>query len=367
MTGNVYIISIPSGADIFVNGSDQKTTTACTVANAPVGENTLTLRLENFNDYSETIVVPDGDTINIVANLVPSQGCAYFTTTPPGATISIDNQSQVNTNGDPLITPALICGATLNVQHTYRLILAGYLTTEDTFILGTDQGQTISTTLSTCPSISLVVNPMSGTIGDMLTLTTTINPTGIYTVDFKDGTTLLQTVQSGIDGIVTYNWDTTNAAEGIHNIIASIDQCSSSSIAVNLTTPTPIPTTIDILPTTVPTLNIGDTQQFVATVIDQFGNIMSNITVTWQSSDPTIGTIDSTGIFTTIKEGTVDITASIDTITSNTVQIVVAHISHPAPTHWALPSLLIGMVVVGAVMTSKKHKDNEKKMTIRNR
>lgn len=355
MTGNIYIISIPPGAEIFLNESDQKAITACTVTNVPVGENVLTLRRENFNDYKETVTTTDGQTINVAVNLLPAQGCIYVTTTPPGTAIFIDDQLQVDTSGNPLVTPVLICGITLNVQHIYRLTLTGYPVTEGTFILAIGQGQTISATLNACTSISLNSNTISGTIGDIITLTATINPVGLYAVDFKDGTTLLQTVQSGIDGIATYNWNTTNISEGVHNITANTDQCVSPSIAINLTIPTPIPTTISILPTTVPTLNIGDTQQFAATIMDQFGNIMQN-TITWLSSDPTIGTISSTGMFTAIKEGTVNIMASIGTITSNTVQVIVAPSSHQTSTPGILQGLLIGTVVVGMVMTSNKNK-----------
>lgn len=353
MIGNVSITSIPSGAKIFINESDQKAITTCTVINVPVGENVLTLRLENFNDYTETIVVTEGQTINIVANLVPSQDCIYFVTTPPGATIFIDNQLQVNTNGDPIVTPALICGITINVQHTYRLILAEYSIAEGTFI---GQGQTISTTLIICTSASLIVNPLSGIIGDIITSTATISPPGIYLVDFKDGTTLLQTVLSGIDGIAIYNWNTANVSEGEHNITVSIGQCISPSIVVNLT-PIPIPTTINISPVTVPTLNIGNTEQFSAIVRNQFGNIIPNIIITWGSSDTTIGTISSTGLFTAIKEGTINITASIGTITSNTVQIIVAPLHYPIPTPRVGTGLLIGIIVIGMVMTSRTETD----------
>lgn len=63
------------------------------------------------------------------------------------------------------------------------------------------------------------------------------------------------------------------------------------------------------------TINIGDTQQLIATCKDQNDNIITCPTVAWNSSNVNVGIIDqSTGIFLAIGEGTTVITAISGTI-----------------------------------------------------
>ncbi|CAD6492116.1 MAG: Cohesin domain protein [Candidatus Argoarchaeum ethanivorans] len=76
----------------------------------------------------------------------------------------------------------------------------------------------------------------------------------------------------------------------------------------------PILTTIAVTPSTA-TLNVGTTQVFTATAKDQYGNTMSGIVFTWTSSNGTVGTIDTNGLFTaTITLGTTTIKAANGTV-----------------------------------------------------
>lgn len=57
-------------------------------------------------------------------------------------------------------------------------------------------------------------------------------------------------------------------------------------------------------------VNVGTTQTMSATTEDQFGNSI-NVTVTWSSSIPAVGTIDAnSGLFTGVAAGRTLITAS---------------------------------------------------------
>lgn len=89
------------------------------------------------------------------------------------------------------------------------------------------------------------------------------------------------------------------------------------SFFANSGTAEPVLTTISVTPTTT-TLNAGDTQQFTAIALDQFGNALTTQpTFTWTSSDTSVGTIDDSGLFTAVAAGgPVTITASSDSISS---------------------------------------------------
>jgi len=57
-------------------------------------------------------------------------------------------------------------------------------------------------------------------------------------------------------------------------------------------------------------LYLNETQQFSATAINQFGKNMSDISFTWSSSNKSVGTINASGLFTSLAPGTTNITAS---------------------------------------------------------
>ncbi len=79
--------------------------------------------------------------------------------------------------------------------------------------------------------------------------------------------------------------------------------------AAAASTETPVLTTIEVSPDNV-TLDTGDNQQFIAYGLDQFGDTIDTGTLTWTSSNETVGTIESTGMFTAEAEGTTTISAS---------------------------------------------------------
>jgi len=63
-------------------------------------------------------------------------------------------------------------------------------------------------------------------------------------------------------------------------------------------------------PTSVTFTAIGDSQQFTAQVRDQYGNVMTSVSVNWVSLRPTVATVDlSTGLVTAAGSGVATITA----------------------------------------------------------
>jgi len=68
-------------------------------------------------------------------------------------------------------------------------------------------------------------------------------------------------------------------------------------------------TTIEVSPNSV-TLYVGEIQQFTATGKDQYGDPIDTGTITWESSEPAIGAISSTGLCTALDVGDTAIKAT---------------------------------------------------------
>lgn len=149
--GALTISSTPPGAIIFIDGIRQQTDSIDTVTPATItgltgGPHDITISLTGFNDYIITGFNVVSGTTTIIPNaiLIPNEGCIYFTTNPPGASIYIDDD--IIPRG---ITPLVICGLSLG-PHTYRLVLDGYTTIAGTINLTTGEGINISVDLTPC-------------------------------------------------------------------------------------------------------------------------------------------------------------------------------------------------------------------------
>jgi len=73
-TGNIAITSAPTGAKVFLDGTDTGQTTNCTLTNIAVGPHVLKLVLDNYGKWEGNIQVLGGQTANVTATLA---GYAY--------------------------------------------------------------------------------------------------------------------------------------------------------------------------------------------------------------------------------------------------------------------------------------------------
>jgi len=74
----------------------------------------------------------------------------------------------------------------------------------------------------------------------------------------------------------------------------------------------PEPSRIVVIPNVATLEALGETRQFSARVEDKAGREMSDLPVTWSSSDGTVATVDPTGLATGLKAGSVAIRASVE-------------------------------------------------------
>lgn len=99
-------------------------------------------------------------------------------------------------------------------------------------------------------------------------------------------------------------------SEGSAEITASADGVSEFA-AVQVNRSPRVPTTIKVSPLET-SVGVGGTLQLNATCFDQYGEVMPGVVVTWSSSDPAVGSVDSAGLFDARAVGTTAVTASAD-------------------------------------------------------
>src|SRR4030042_920176 len=68
-TGNIYLTSIPAGAEIWIDASNTFKTTPDTINDVDEGVRSVTLKLQDFNDTTFSISVSEGQ-ISVVTNIV---------------------------------------------------------------------------------------------------------------------------------------------------------------------------------------------------------------------------------------------------------------------------------------------------------
>lgn len=74
----------------------------------------------------------------------------------------------------------------------------------------------------------------------------------------------------------------------------------------------PVATTVNVTPSTSQLASLGATVQLTATVLDQRGQPMASVAVSWTSSDGAVASVDGNGNVTAAANGSVTITATAD-------------------------------------------------------
>jgi len=139
---------------------------------------------------------------------------------------------------------------------------------------------------------------------------------------------LSQTIQPGLSGTFTLTASFANLAAGSYSGTATISGGGiTKNVPVTLTlTLTVAPSTVSFITLTppAPSIQVHQTQQFVATATDASGTPISGLTFTWRSSTPTVASLDSAGLASGLAQGTATITATNGTVTSNPITLTVA-------------------------------------------
>ena len=81
--------------------------------------------------------------------------------------------------------------------------------------------------------------------------------------------------------------------------------CGESSTVL----PPPVPTTLDISPDSLTFEALAATARFSATVVDQYGDVVTGVPVAWRSSSPPVATVDQSGLVTAAGNGSAYVVA----------------------------------------------------------
>ncbi len=179
--GNLFIESVPNGANIYLSGEDTKKITPDSILNLTEGTYQITLSKENYSDTTFDINIKDKVTASRIIQLISTKttGSIFLQSIPNGAQIFI---SGINTNKT---TPEGI----VNLEEgDYQFTLAspGYLDT--TFNVAIVKGQRVDKTIilkkvSESGSILLESSPAGAQIFIEGVNTNKITPSTIQSLD----------------------------------------------------------------------------------------------------------------------------------------------------------------------------------------
>ncbi len=286
-----------------------------------------------FGDESTiTFTVPGGTGTGTVAVTVtnPSGGG-----TSNSASLSIENPapavSSVNPNFGPLgqSTPITVSGSGFVPSSTIQLDGAAVSTTyvNGNTLTGTIQPRTIgsrSITVSNPAPGGGVSQSVAFDVRQAPTATVEITPnvqpfiikvgrSSQFTAVAKDSlgnvlTGKTTTWSSSLSAVASVDGSGNVQAVSIGNAIitATIDNISAT---VNVRV-VPEIVRLEINPATVTLTDVGQHATFTATAYDFDGLVVTGHPVTWISSDPSVATIDVTGVATAVRDGSVTITGT---------------------------------------------------------
>jgi uncharacterized protein YjdB len=169
-------------------------------------------------------------------------------------------------------------------------------------------------TVTNAPVASVTVAAASVVAGAKVRLTATVKDTrGVVVTDRV--VTWSMPASNGVASINANTGEVTGLAAG--TVTATATSEGKSGSATVTVTPAPVKS-VTVAPGA-PSVDVGKTQQFSATVIDVNDNTVTNRPVTWSSSDAGVATIDAnSGLATVVAAGTTTITATSDGVSGST-------------------------------------------------
>lgn len=141
--GSVEVTSTPSGARVYIDGTNTNRVTPAAVSNLTVGSHSYKLTLSGYRDATGNFSIIAGQTTPIDAILeviLPTTGTLEISSNPPNARIYVDGLDTQR------ITPATVPNLSEGT-HTYKLILSGYKDASATVAITAGQTRTISVAL----------------------------------------------------------------------------------------------------------------------------------------------------------------------------------------------------------------------------
>lgn len=171
------------------------------------------------------------------------------------------------------------------------------------------------------PVLSVSASPSNISTGTSTSVTFTVTSSGSpvngATITLS-GAGVSSSLITNTNGQATISINPSSAG----TIIATVTKSgyNSGTTTITVSQPASVLTAMTVSPQTASVI-IGNTTTFTAVLKDQFGNAIT-ATVTWSSSNTSVGTISSAGVFTAVAAGTTTITATIGTVSGTATATV---------------------------------------------
>ncbi len=187
--GTLQVNSIPSGASVYLNGTDTGALTNVTLADKPVGTYNVTVELAGYDSSSQIVTLAEDETEYMSFTLVEQVGTLQINSTPSGASVYLNGTA----TGD--LTDVTLSGKAVGVYNV-TILKDGYDSASQLVTLAKDETEDISFTLvqqvgtlqinSTPSGASVYLNSTAS--GDLTNVTLSDKPVGVYNVTvLKDG------------------------------------------------------------------------------------------------------------------------------------------------------------------------------------
>jgi hypothetical protein len=343
--------SVITGSTVKGSTITNSTSTGSTLTNSAVSSSTLTNVVDSGSTITGTVLVNATTTDAIIDNGMLDSGTITIngtttTVTPPQLPISISSIGTpatftltYTTDGNGYITGSStqVVASGSNGSPVTAVATSGYqfVNWNDNSVANPRTDTAVSKNITVIANFAVVGGTGTSTSSDA-TLSNlsvsdgTLSPTfaaGIlsYTDTLSTGSTNVPTITATTnDANATDTITNASALSGTSTILVTAqDGTTTETYTIDFTvsngtgTSTPVLTSISISPLN-PSISATSTQLFTATTSDQFGDAFP-ASITWNSTVPGVGTINSAGLFTAVSAGVTTITASAGTTSTSTL------------------------------------------------
>jgi len=154
-TGNIKVVSTPTGATIFLDGSEAGITSGL-LTKLDVGEHQIVVVKDGFSSFSKAVTVNKNVTTTVSAALTKEYGTLNITSEPAGANAFIDGISKGLVGSNGLTVRGLGIGA-----HKIKVTKAGYQAYEVEMTVESGDGNSLNAQLTPKPG-SIVITSTPG-------------------------------------------------------------------------------------------------------------------------------------------------------------------------------------------------------------
>jgi hypothetical protein len=188
----LQVSSYPTEAEVYVDGI-KKGLTPITIEDLPLGEHFVEVKKQNFATWSQKIDAESYKVIQLVANLQPESASISVNSTPPGATVYLNNK---NVGVTPIVVNNLDQGI-----YDLRIEMDGYAAYEEKITL--NKGEEIDKDVTLTKASTVLTIDSKPTGAEIFINGTDEGKTPFKQINIKLGTYKIKITKDGYLPFVT--------------------------------------------------------------------------------------------------------------------------------------------------------------------